>query len=882
MMKMTLMIKLMEDVAMKKGLLFAVCALALFSCQKEQNIPEEGDIVPKGYTQLTLNAVSDVTKTTVEIDGNEGTVKWKTGDEIKVYCSDGSASDFTLVGEGGSTTGSFAGLVPSGKTAVYAVYPNDLYSSVEGTTVNVTIPAAQEGTFGKANIAVAKIDAETHDMAFKNVNAFVGFTVPADITKVVISSVGGVGNLSGTLAVDCSGENPTAGALSNGESSITVTFPVSTGGTYYVAIAPGITHSDGLLLTWYKGSKVSGTYWLNKAITTAANNVYDMESVSADGKYYVTENGAGDYSGMNWENAWSAAQFWKKIHVSGSGSARNNAKLANMNKATFRLAAGTYKWDDIAQAAAAINIDDATFGKVSFTIEGGYNASTGARDIVNNVTTFTGDDDGDGTGDHRILSLGGNMDVTFDGISFVKGKVADGNGGAVDISAGQWTFTDCTFSGNETSGNGGAINFSGGSAKIYKSTFKGNEAGGNGGAINVAEGANIEIRQAASNTQFTSNVATGKGGALYIESKNGDLVQNSETPTNRINYANFKRNHANYGGAVAVCGESGKTSRVFFSNCTMGSDSSSDANYATTDGGVIYFENECFVNVGNSTMKKNYAVKGGSICVRGWGMLQLFRSIFNYNYANTGGVVYTTGADSKYADFFVDECSFDANYITEHYGCILNIDGINKFSMYNSSARNSNTRATLDGDLMNLCPSWICVDGVQAGGCVSFGNCSIIGDTWNGRTNTAITNKTALIALWGDQTNYFTNCIIVPETAGISAIRGKSGSQVIDLYYTHYSNAQNIGTTTDSGGNTVGLEDGNFGSISWDSNCWKWNGQISSAAPTKATKKGVYDRINGICPAFVTWSDTDFVKDQLGNSRGANDGDYWWPGAYQN
>ena len=872
----------MEDIAMKKiyyAFLCAACAIVLFSCQKEVNAPDNDNpvvpseqLIPEGYSQLTLSAVSDETKTT--LDGTA--VKWAAGDAIKVYCNDASASDFTLVGAGGSATGDFSGLVPSGKTALYAVYPKDLYSSVSGSTVNVTIPDAQEGTFGEGNIAVAKVDSE-NNMAFKNVNAFVGFTVPADITKVVISSVGGE-NLSGTLAVDCSSD-PAAGTLSNGGSSITVTFPVNTGGTYYVAIAPGITHAKGLLLTWYKDADVSGTYWLNKAITTAANTIIDMETVSADGEYYVTVDGAGKKNGMNWENAWSAAQFWSKLHPAGTDVQMDNAKLSNINKATFYLAAGTYKWG----AGAEINIDDATFGQVAFTVEGGYDASTGARNIASNATIFTGDDDDDNTGDHRILSLGGNMKVGFDGITFVNGNV-DGNGGAVTIANGQWKFTECTFSGNEATGNGGAIDLSGGSASIYKSTFSGNNAGGNGGAISVAEGAKVEVMKAASNTQFISNVATGKGGALFIESKNGDLVMEHSTPNNRINYADFKRNHANYGGAVAVCGESGKASRVFFSNCTMGSNSSSDANYATTDGGAIYFEGECFVNVGNSTVRRNYAsAKGGAISVAGWGKLQLYRSYFYRNYAKTGGVVYTEGAASKYADFFVDECSFQANYITEHYGCVFNINGINEFSMYNSSAKDSYTTGTgkKDADKKGLCPSWIAIDAVQAGGCVSMANCSIIGDTWHGTDNVALTDGTALIAVWGTQTNYFTNCIIVPESdSSIAAIRG-DGDEVIDLYYTHYSSIGNTVTPIDSGGNTTGRQASDFGSLTWSSsNCWTWDGTIAGSAPAMATQAGVYARINTICPDFVTWAGDDMYKDQRNETRA--DSDNWWPGAYQN
>lgn len=537
----------------------AICALALFSCQKEDNTPEE--VIPDGYTQLTLSAVSDETKTT--LDGTA--VKWAAGDQIKVYCSDESAYDFELVGEGGSATGDFTGLVPSGKTALYAVYPKDLYSSVSSSTVNVTIPAAQEGTFGKGNIAVAKVDGE-HNMAFKNVNAFVGFTVGADITKVVVSSVGGE-NLSGTLAVDCSGENPAAGVLSDGGSSITVTFPESTGGTYYVAIAPGITHSKGLLLTWYNGTTVTGTYWLNKAITTAANNVYDMETVSADGHYYVSVDGAGKKNGMNVDNAWSASQFWSKLHPGGTDAAMDNAKLANINGATFHLAAGTYNWGP----DAAINIDAGE--TISFTIKG------------ESGTIFTGDDDADGTGDHRILSLGGNMNVTFDRISFEKG-IVDGDGGGVKISSGDWVFRDCSFS-NNSALNGGAIYIDGGAIALNGCTLSSNTATTTvdqfgGGAIFMRGGAVVSIED----SDFTSNSTTSCGGAISAWPDDGDPdTDDDDANTNSLTISDncaFSANHASkWAGAILYKVKGSMTV----------SDSSFSENYADGDGGAIEADN---------------------------------------------------------------------------------------------------------------------------------------------------------------------------------------------------------------------------------------------------------------------------------------------------
>lgn len=887
----------------------AICALTLFSCQKEDNTPEE--VIPDGYTQLTLSAVSDETKTT--LDGTA--VKWAAGDQIKVYCSDESAYDFELVGEGGSATGDFTGLVPSGKTALYAVYPKDLYSSVSSTTVNVTIPAAQEGTFGKGNIAVAKVDGE-HNMAFKNVNAFVGFTVGADITKVVVSSVGGE-NLSGTLAVDCSGENPAAGVLSDGGSSITVTFPESTGGTYYVAIAPGITHSKGLLLTWYNGTTVTGTYWLNKAITTAANNVYDMETVSADGHYYVSVEGAGKKNGMNVANAWSASQFWSKLHPGGSDTDMDNAKLANINGATFHLAAGTYNWGP----DAAINIDAGE--TIAFTIKG------------ESGTIFTGDDDSDGTGDHRILVLDGDMHVDFDGITFTKGLTSgDGDarfGGGVWIKAGSHSFVDCTFIYNSAV-YGGAIRFdSTGDLSLTGATFSNNTSTEDGGALSLAAG-NIQIKNSnfdhnsgkiggaidcfkgASSPvvtiiggEFSNNTASTKGGAIAVETratmtinykvdgKHTDFIDNTASKyggaldiessyssiNNRIHDSVFKGNHAQWGGAVEIDGAAGNTTKAYFNGCTFGGTISGDPNYADkvdgkndADGGAIHAENDSYVNIVSSSFIGNNAHnKGGAICIKGDTMFQLFQDTFNGNHAKTGGAAFANKVEIKegkeiiatyYPDLFIDECSFDANYITENYGCAFNIASANSFVMHSSSLKGSYITPSQTGEK----GCWIDFDAMQ--GSTSISNCSIIGDA----------SSSALVwACSGSWTNYFTNNIITSSSSTTESIH--SAGSTLNLSYNHIYSSTSF---TDGGGNVSGKLSSDIDGLTWSNTSsssyyWKWDGTFNSDAPAKTNKTDVRSRVNTASSSFVSWSGSDFNKDQRGVNRG--DGD-WWPGAYQN
>ena len=622
--------------------LCAVCTITLFSCQKEENTPEEEtlvapseEVIPEGYSRLTLSAVTDETKTT--LDGT--VVKWASGDQIKVYCSDGSATDFELVGEGGSATGDFTGLVPSGKTALYAVYPSDRYSSVSETTVNVSIPATQDGVFGKGNIAVAKIGSETHDMAFENVNAFVEFTIPAGITKVVISSVGGE-YLSGTLPVDCSGETPVAGTLSSGGTSITTTFPESTGGTYYVAIAPGIKHSKGLLFEWYKGSDVSGTYWLNKAITTAANNVYEMGEVSTSGDYYVTvSGGASVKNGMSWATAWSADQFWSKLHPSGD-TAMDNAKLANINGATFHLGAGTYNFGDT--PLLSFNEDD----PVTITFKGDYPAAgdssqTRPTKSVDNRAYFTGN------GTHSALILRGKLNVRFDGIGFINGY-ATGDEESTD--------TGKTAAALDCLGSNVSVSMS--HCSVKNNTHK-NYTSGTGNW-----GAGIRLNGVGS---FTADSVTFAHNTAYaapaISIRNcGPSFTNCAFTDNKSCY--------DCGAVYVTTGSTASfTDCIFTGNEAINEDDAGDSSsYGKGRGGAILTKNGAIITITRGTFSGNKAWRGGAIFLMNNNVNSNKLTANGTTFSSNGGTN-TRGGGAIYAEegFTLNDCTF-SNNVAAHWG----------------------------------------------------------------------------------------------------------------------------------------------------------------------------------------------------------------------
>ena len=213
----------------------ALCAAALFSCTKEMEQQAEitGDgTVPEGYTLQEFTAVCEETESKTALSGSN--TVWGTGDQIKVVLSDGTAVNATLTAGAGTKQGEFRGLVPNGKTAKYAVYPASAYSSVSSSTVKVAIPSSQTGSFAASNIAVAKVDAASHNMSFKNVNAFLVFQLKSgtDVTRVEVTSVGG-GNLAATVPVSCSG-TPTPGNAFSGTLSSTVSMTTSGGGIYYI------------------------------------------------------------------------------------------------------------------------------------------------------------------------------------------------------------------------------------------------------------------------------------------------------------------------------------------------------------------------------------------------------------------------------------------------------------------------------------------------------------------------------------------------------------------------------------------------------------------------------------------------------------------------
>ena len=766
-------------------------------------------VVPEGYTLQTFSVETQSTKTTVEInaDGTHGNTLWTKGDQLAIFWDEGTGTA-DLQGEGGSTTASFKGAVPDGLKAKYAVYPSKVASSVEGSTLKVTIPAEQEGTFSAGNISVAEIG-EDNSISFNNINAFLCVQLMSDeITKITVRSVGGQA-LAGTVPVTFNEGAASFGEVTETSSELTMTPGAK--GRYYISIVPDVTHAEGLLMTYYKGEEVSGTYYLDKSLQVVANKIYNFGEFEPDGNYYVAAQAKGRKNGLSWSDAMS---FSDMIAMLENAKLDNNT-LAAINGAVFNIEEGEYVLDG-SLFAFEYDSDD----PIKFTFKG-----------VEGKTSISGNNE------HTIFDIYGNengkgsIEIIFEGLGFVESK-DEYPAFYCQHSNSTTKFINCFISDNVSTSD--------------------NSNKGKGAGIAAMNGANLILE----NTVFEHNEGN-YGAAVFVS---GDVEIAGCTFANNIADA--------YGGAIYL----DPYGKLFVTNTVF------RGNEAGNRGGAVYVDDNSHANIGYSTLNGNCCSRdnGGAICVMGSARLDLFRSSFIGNYGVSGGAIYTGGTAPDYADLFIDECSFDANYVKKAYGATMNIDGINYFCMHNSSIRGSYNKTTQSGDKA----SWLAID-VDKTGCnsSSISNCSIIGNTQYSSDGSSFTtiDGAGLIALWGDK-HYFTNNIIVPESDAVVSILGGT----CDLAYNHYNTLSGV-TSTDNGGNVSGLTAGDIDALTWsnddnDSYYWKWDGTINGSAPSFTTQLNVYNRVNGLCPDFVTWSGSDFYKDQRNAARGNGD---WWPGAYQ-
>ncbi|MGM9787100.1 MAG: hypothetical protein ACI3ZS_09745 [Candidatus Cryptobacteroides sp.] len=261
---------------MKKNIIVMAMAgvAVLAGCQKEVSS------VAPDYNGIVITALSDNepdAKTTLD-DAN---VLWNNSDEIAVY--NGTAvAKFTTAAEDRSATADFTTEDTKFQAAgtYLAVYPYSEGVAFSGDNVAVTVPAEQTacaGSFAKGvNVAVAKGSSDA--LAFKNVCAYLKFTVPAgmvDLTKVELKANGGE-FLAGEISAKVDDASYT---VTSGATSVSLVGTFEAGKSYYMAVLPQDL-SAGFTLTMTRGEnktkmETSKKFTFKRSRTANIGDLYD-------------------------------------------------------------------------------------------------------------------------------------------------------------------------------------------------------------------------------------------------------------------------------------------------------------------------------------------------------------------------------------------------------------------------------------------------------------------------------------------------------------------------------------------------------------------------------------------------------------------------------
>ncbi len=244
----------------------AVTLISVASCVKDQfeTFTTEGPMVENEFTV----SLPPATRTSIT---EEGKTVWAAGDTLWVY--NGVYTEKVGVPEEAWGKKEFKFVVKTATFSdttktLYVVYPYSAAAGVAEGKVKVKVPAVQNGDFGEANIAAAV--AEDYTIALKNVTSLLKVTIPeetdAPIYSLSVSAANG-NPLTGTCAVDFSGETPVVTPVSSG-SNVSVQVDAFTG-AIYLTVIPG-TYDAGFKMT---AATIDFEHASQTKVTTVANTV---------------------------------------------------------------------------------------------------------------------------------------------------------------------------------------------------------------------------------------------------------------------------------------------------------------------------------------------------------------------------------------------------------------------------------------------------------------------------------------------------------------------------------------------------------------------------------------------------------------------------------
>ena len=672
----------------------AAIATLVVSCNKEKDYAGKEEV---SGDKLRFEATAAEVKTTIDNgSGTERIVKWAVGDEITIYFDDSSVE--AAASKAGTST-TFEATTSASAENYYAVYPTDAASGLttgDPDVLNVAVPAAQDGSFAKANIAVAKTTAADKSFAFKNATALVKFSVGDGYTKAVFTGNKGE-SLAGTVPVTFGSTDITLGEVVNPAKKIVVN--LNGAGEYYFAVLPvDLTEGFSIALYDMSGDTTPAAYVL-KEHNIERSHILNLGAIDGKGvsNIFVTETGgATKKNGKSWETALSTAELRTVLQ-----------QPAVIDGATIHIAAGNYYLAETESKVVTVAFPDYE-KQVSVSFKGGYPSTLSGttlegRDTTQYRSVFTGENT------KGIITVGANVAAAFEGITFQNCKIDakrshfalyahdavnddvyttkltvkscrfignqnttsyTGAGLAVGRVASA-VIEDCYFSGNYAR-NGSSLNLFNepktGTITISDCIFENNMTYNTSGAFQNEGMQDVTVERCAFNkNKGSSNLdgsagANGTGGAAHFNGSAKTTFKN----------CSFVDNTSVKGGAISVqAGTVICEDCVFLNNKATFVDPTTDTENSPKDGsagGAIIMNNaSAKLTLNNCTFEENQATEGagGAIAMQAASQLEIKENCsFSKNSAKTNGGVIS----HRDGIISIDEASFDLNHATVRGG----------------------------------------------------------------------------------------------------------------------------------------------------------------------------------------------------------------------
>ena len=281
---------------MKKGYLLPLALLGLMylpSCQQEvEPVTPEDESVPEGcYFRAYPETPEDESRTYL---GDEGSVIWRVGEDIKVINSAGTVRNFESMDNARKALFYYEGSDFAMTAPYYSIYPAttaDVSLSEGNPVFTYAIPMTQSSlvnTFADGTNVTVGYAGEEKRLSMLNLNAYISFEINNKeeelVTKAVLTATGGP--LAGTVTQAFTGTplNTHFGDQSVSSSSNTITLTPPPGetyfaaGTYYIAFIPGSI--SNVKLDLMRGEKMVSRLNRTGTLTAERNNVYHLGDVT--------------------------------------------------------------------------------------------------------------------------------------------------------------------------------------------------------------------------------------------------------------------------------------------------------------------------------------------------------------------------------------------------------------------------------------------------------------------------------------------------------------------------------------------------------------------------------------------------------------------------